>query len=561
MRVGVVGLGYVGLPLAVAFAEEGHEVVGLDADPRKIDALAEGRSYIEDVASERLAALDGKLTATSRYPDLSSCDAVIICVPTPLTNSREPDLSYMVDAATSLAAVLQKGQLIVLESTTYPGHHARAAAADPRGVGPRGRARLPPRLLPRANRSGPNRLHDPDHPEGRRRPERGRAPRRAVELYSQICDRVVEVSSPDAAELSKLLENIFRSVNIALVNEMAMLCERLGIDVWEVIDAAASKPFGFMRFDPGPGMGGHCLPVDPFYLSYKAREHDFYTEFIELAGKINQNQPHWCVRRIERALNDAGKATNGARVLLLGVSYKAGVGDIRESPALKIIRLLRDLGAEVSYHDPHVPELPDLELASAELDESVAAGRPGLHRHRPPDDRLPAGGRRLRAGDRLPRGHPRDRGDEPRPPLAAPRGTRVTAHFRPLRGPEVGGKLRAVENLSHTCMRRAKHRSPSCSWASPSSFWVAAGMTHRRSRRGSALRSQGCRKWQLPLVVRDRRAGPSRSRQGPDARVVRRDDPAAGAGHAAVGDLVARLEAYGLDQSPPAARSAAIRRT
>ena len=181
------------------------------------------------------------------------------------------------------------------------------------------------------------------------------------------------MSSPDAAELAKLLENIFRSVNIALVNEMAMLCDRLGIDVWEVIDAAASKPFGFMRFDPGPGMGGHCLPVDPFYLSYKAREHDFYTEFIELAGKINQNQPHWCVRRVERALNDGGKATNGARVLLLGVSYKAGVGDIRESPALKIIRLLGELGAEVSYHDPHVPELPDLELASAELDEAVAA--------------------------------------------------------------------------------------------------------------------------------------------------------------------------------------------
>jgi UDP-N-acetyl-D-glucosamine dehydrogenase len=196
---------------------------------------------------------------------------------------------------------------------------------------------------------------------------------RAVELYSQICDEVVEVSTPDAAELSKLLENIFRSVNIALVNEMAMLCERLDIDVWEVIDAAASKPFGFMRFDPGPGMGGHCLPVDPFYLSYKAREHDFYTEFIELAGKINQNQPHWCVRRIERALNDAGKATNGAKLLVLGVSYKAGVGDIRESPALNIIRQLKELGAEVSYHDPHVPELPDLELASAALDESLGA--------------------------------------------------------------------------------------------------------------------------------------------------------------------------------------------
>jgi len=372
MRVGVVGLGYVGLPLAVAFAEEGLEVVGLDADPRKVDALAEGESYIEDVPSESLAALDGKLTATGRYPDLSSCDAVVICVPTPLTNSREPDLSYMVDAATSLAAVLQKDQLVVLESTTYPGTT---------------RERLRP-ILEESGLAAGRDFHLAFSPE---RIDPGRTDftirttpkvvggltesctKRAVELYSRICDEIVEVSSPDAAELTKLLENIFRSVNIALVNELAMLCERLGINVWEVVDAASSKPFGFMRFDPGPGMGGHCLPVDPFYLSYKAREHDFYTEFIELAGKINQNQPHWCVRRIERALNDAGKATNGAKVLLLGVSYKAGVGDTRESPALKIIRLLRELGADVSYHDPHVAELQDLELSSAPLDESVGS--------------------------------------------------------------------------------------------------------------------------------------------------------------------------------------------
>ena len=370
MKVGVVGLGYVGLPLAVAFAEEGHEVVGLDADPRKVDALAEDTTYVEDVTSARLAALDGRLVATSRFPDLSSCDAVIICVPTPLTNSREPDLSYMIDAGTSLAAVLQKGQLIVLESTTYPGTT---------------RERLRP-ILEESGLAAGRDFHLAFSPE---RIDPGRTDytirttpkvvggltedctRRAVELYSQICDTVIEVSTPDAAELSKLLENIFRSVNIALVNELAMLCERLDIDVWEVVDAAASKPFGFMRFDPGPGMGGHCLPVDPFYLSFKAREHDFYTEFIELAGKINQNQPQWCVRRMERTLNDAGKATKGARVLLLGASYKADVGDTRESPALKIIGLLRELGADISYHDPHVPELHDLNLASVDLDESL----------------------------------------------------------------------------------------------------------------------------------------------------------------------------------------------
>jgi UDP-N-acetyl-D-glucosamine dehydrogenase len=372
MKVGVVGLGYVGLPLAVAFAEEGHHVVGLDADPRKIDALAESRSYVEDVSAERLVALDGGLTPTSRFADLSSCEAVIICVPTPLTNSREPDLSYMIDAATSLAAVMQKGQLIVLESTTYPGTT---------------RERLRP-ILEESGLAAGRDFHLAFSPE---RIDPGRTDytirttpkvvggltdecsRRAMELYGQICDQVIEVSTPDAAELSKLLENIFRSVNIALVNELAMLCERLDVDVWEVIDAAASKPFGFMRFDPGPGMGGHCLPVDPFYLSYKAREHDFYTEFIELAGKINQNQPQWCVRRIERTLNDAGKATKGAKVLLLGVAYKAGVGDTRESPALKIIRLLKELGADVSYHDPHVPELADLGVGSVPLEESLPA--------------------------------------------------------------------------------------------------------------------------------------------------------------------------------------------
>src|SRR5215213_8683798 len=372
MKVGIIGLGYVGLPLAVAFAEAGADVVGVDADSRKVERLRRSKSDVEDIPSDRLREVAPRFTATTEHEHLGGCDAVLICVPTPLANQREPDLSYIVDSATALSGVLRKDQLVVLESTTYPGTT---------------RERLRP-ILEESGLAAGRDFHLAFSPE---RIDPGRTDftirttpkvvggltdtctERAVELYGLICDDVVEVSSPDAAELSKLLENIFRSVNIALVNELAMLCERLGIDVWEVVDAASSKPFGFMRFDPGPGMGGHCLPVDPFYLSYKAREHDFYTEFIELAGKINQNQPHWCVRRIERTLNDAGKATKDAKVLLLGVSYKAGVGDIRESPALKIIRLLRDLGADVSFHDPHVRELPDLDLASAGLDESLAA--------------------------------------------------------------------------------------------------------------------------------------------------------------------------------------------
>src|SRR5215210_358376 len=361
MRIGVVGLGYVGLPLAVAFAEEGHEVVGLEADPRKVDAVARGESYIEDVPSDRLAALDGRLTPTSRYPDLSSCEAVIICVPTPLTNSREPDLSYMVDAATSLAAVLQQGQLIVLESTTYPGttrerlrpileESGLAAGRDfnlafsPERIDP-GRTDYTIKTTPKVVGGLTDACTDA-----------------AAALYGEICEEVVRVSGPEPAELTKLLENIFRSVNIALVNEMAMLCDRLGIDIWEVVDAASTKPYGFMRFEPGPGMGGHCLPVDPFYLAWRAREFDTPTEFIELAGEVNQRMPYFCVEKITDALNDRSKAVRGSRIAILGVSYKAGVGDMRESPALKILTLLADRGADLVYHDPHVPELPAFEL-------------------------------------------------------------------------------------------------------------------------------------------------------------------------------------------------------
>ena len=371
MKVGIVGLGYVGLPLAVAFAQSGHEVVGLDADMRKVQSLERGESYVEDVTDETLEAIAASLTATNRYSDLASCNAVILCVPTPLTSSREPDLTYLVDSATSLSQVLQPEQLVVLESTTYPGTT---------------RERLLP-LLEESGMAAGRDFHLAFSPE---RIDPGRTDwtvrstpklvgglteactERARALYSEICDEVVVLSTPEAAELAKLLENIFRSVNIALVNELAQLCDRLGIDVWEVVDAASTKPFGFMRFDPGPGMGGHCLPVDPFYLAFKAREADFYPEFIELAGKINQAQPEFCVERIEKTLNSVAKPVKGSRVLLLGVAYKAGSGDTRESPALKMIRLLGDLGAEVAYHDPHVAELPEEGLSSVDFDAEIA---------------------------------------------------------------------------------------------------------------------------------------------------------------------------------------------
>ena len=371
MKVGIIGLGYVGLPLAVAFAEAGCDVVGVDADPRRVERLRRSESDVEDVPSDRLRAVAERFTATDVYSALAECEAIVICVPTPLANHREPDLSYLVDAAGQLSRVLQEGRLVVLESTTYPGTTRE-------------------RLLPILEESGLaggrdfNLAYSPERIDpGNARHTIRTTPRvvggltekcreRAADLYRQICDEVVEVSSPEIAELSKLLENIFRSVNIALVNELAQLCDRMGIDVWEVVDAAGTKPFGFMRFDPGPGMGGHCLPVDPFYLAFKAREHDFYTEFIELAGKLNQDQPHFCVEKIERALNDVGKPVRDTRILVLGVAYKSGVGDLREAPALKIIRELRELGADIAYHDPHVPEVTELSLSSVSLDEGLA---------------------------------------------------------------------------------------------------------------------------------------------------------------------------------------------
>ena len=364
-------MGYVGLPLAVAFAQEGCDVIAVDVDSRKVDALGAGESYIEDVSSEVLRAVAGRIHATTRYADLAKADAVLVCVPTPLTPNREPDLGPLVDATRALADVLQADQLVVLESTTYPGTT---------------RERVAP-LLEESGLAAGRDFHLAFSPE---RVDPGRTDytlrttpkvlggltdacaERAQELYEIVCDRVVRVSSPEAAELTKLLENIFRSVNIALVNELAMLTDRMGIDIWEVVDAAASKPYGFMRFEPGPGMGGHCLPVDPFYLSWRAREFDMATEFIELAGKVNQQMPYHCVAKAQRALNDTGMSVKGARIAVVGVSYKPGVGDVRESTALKIISLLRGLGAEVLYHDPHVPALTEFALTSTPLEDAVA---------------------------------------------------------------------------------------------------------------------------------------------------------------------------------------------
>jgi UDP-N-acetyl-D-glucosamine dehydrogenase len=367
MTVGVVGLGYVGLPLVVAFAEAGDRVVALDIDPLKVAAVSKGESYIEDVPSDRLRAVLPQIRATHRYADLAQAEAVLICVPTPLTGNREPDLGPLDAAAQSLAQVVQPGQLIVLESTTYPGTT---------------RERLVPLLEASGLRVGedvsvafsPERV-DPGRTDYtlRNTPKvvGGITPactERAEALYGRVCDHVVKVSTPEAAEMTKLLENIFRSVNIALVNELAILSERMGIDIWEVVDAASTKPYGFMRFEPGPGMGGHCLPVDPFYLTWRAREFHMSTEFIELAGKINQQMPYHCAERIERALNDVAKPVKGSKILVLGASYKGGVGDIRESPGLRIIEVLAERGGVVSYHDEFVPSLPDLGLESVPLE-------------------------------------------------------------------------------------------------------------------------------------------------------------------------------------------------
>lgn len=357
-RVGVVGLGYVGLSLALAFAEAGFLVTGLETDPERVRDVLAGRSYIPDVPSERLAPLvqGGRLWATGDYAVVRDLDVLSICVPTPLSKTRDPDISYIVAATEAIAAHGRAGQLIVLESTTYPGTTEEVVL---------------PRLLRNGCRVGedlfvafsPERV-DPGNTRYtlRNTPKviAGITPtclEVACALYGCIVERLVPVSSTRAAEMVKLLENTFRAVNIALVNEVALMCDRLGLDVWEVIDAAATKPFGFVPFYPGPGLGGHCVPVDPHYLSWKLRTLDYNARFIQLASEINASMPEYVARKVASALSDEGKPVKGVRVLLLGVAYKRDVKDVRESPALDILRLLRTWGAEVQYHDPYVPSL------------------------------------------------------------------------------------------------------------------------------------------------------------------------------------------------------------
>jgi len=357
-NIAIVGAGYVGMPLARVFADAGKNVVLVDVDQEVVDGINRGESHIGDVPSDTLKTLvdAGRVTATADYDALKDVDAILIALPTPLSTHREPDLTIVESAAAEIASRLCKGQVVVLESTTYPGTT---------------RESLQP-ILERSGLKAGKDFHLAFSPErvdpGRTDWTTKNTPKlvggltpacteRAVELYHSAVDTVVPLSSPETAEMTKLLENIFRAVNIALVNELAQLCERMEVDVWEVVEAAETKPFGFMSFKPGPGLGGHCIPIDPFYLTWKAREYDFYTEFIDLAGKVNSNMPFFCRSLISQALNHgAEKSLKGSRILILGVSYKADIDDVRESPAKKIVELLYKGGAEVSYHDPHVEE-------------------------------------------------------------------------------------------------------------------------------------------------------------------------------------------------------------
>jgi UDP-N-acetyl-D-glucosamine dehydrogenase len=372
--VGIIGLGYVGLPLATAFAVAGVRVIGYDLDEARVAALNAGDSYIEDVPSAELVPLveSGAFEATADAGRLAACEAQLICVPTPLGEHREPDLGYVLSATETALANLGPGTLVVLESTTWPGttREILAPMFEAAGLTIGEDAFLafsPERVDPGNTRWG---MKETPKVVGGLTPECGR---RAEALYAVICDTVHPVSTPESAEMSKIIENTFRAVNIALVNELAMLADRMDVDIWEAIEAASTKPFGFMPFWPGPGLGGHCIPIDPFYLAWRARAFDMDSEFVELAGRVNVNMPYYAVSRITRSLNSRGKAVKDARVLLLGMAYKADVGDLRESPSLKLLELLRAEGADMSYHDPHVANLADEGLSSVELTRETLA--------------------------------------------------------------------------------------------------------------------------------------------------------------------------------------------
>ncbi len=378
--VGVVGLGYVGLPLVLRFGEVGFPVVGFDVDANKVEQLNRGQSYIGHVEETRVLGLrdGGRFEATSDFSKLAQADCVIICVPTPLNGNREPDMQYVTSTADAVSKTLHEGQLVVLESTTYPGT-TREVLLDRFGrskldVGTDYFLAYSPEREDPGNTSYSTQTI-PKVVGG----TTDNCLSVAKALYGQVIDELVPVSSTDTAELVKLLENIYRSVNIALVNELKLLCDRMDIDVWEVIDAAKTKPFGFTAFYPGPGLGGHCIPIDPFYLAWKAREHGFATRFIELAGEVNTAIPRYVVEKIAWGLNDHGKSIRGAKILILGVAYKKDVDDTRESPAMEIMRLLKEKGATLSYHDPFVPALYAMrhydfsDLSSVELTKDLLA--------------------------------------------------------------------------------------------------------------------------------------------------------------------------------------------
>ena len=355
-HIGIVGLGYVGLPLAVEFARAGFQVVGYDVSERVVKLINDGKSHIQDVPAGAIAALvkEGRLVATTEASRLGEVDAVSIAVPTPLAKTRDPDMSYVLSATDTVARVARPGQVIVLESTTYPGttRELLQPAMEARGfvVGEDVFLAFSPERVDPGNERFTTK-NTPKVVGG----ITGACTEVASALYGACIDRVVPVSSPEAAELTKLLENTFRSVNIAMVNEMAIVCDKLGVNVWEVIDAAATKPFGFMRFTPGPGIGGHCIPLDPHYHAWKMRTLNYKTRFIDLASEINSEMPSYVVEKVGSALNDQRKAVNGSRILVLGVAYKRDIDDVRESPALDVIRLLEELGADVAFHDPYVP--------------------------------------------------------------------------------------------------------------------------------------------------------------------------------------------------------------